>query len=1318
MRAAFFTVLALATLMGALNARGDEQAPQAVETIVLGADGLSYRAFKAAQAQGLFKEFTHVGAHVAPFPSMTDLSWSSVMDTANIFGAAGRIKSVEATYFDESTQSVQGDPRDYYRRLAFPKYYMGAFGSYFNPYIEGLMYFPTEEVPKLEIKSVIDDLSSAKPKKVLTGYIGATDSMAHTQYQRLFPVMKILDTEITRLIKNYKNKGRDIEVVLVSDHGNIGRFNEGQSEKELIAVDIKAPLQRGGFEFVQQLKNDKDVTSPLMALGSWAPIYLKNRKYMTAVIREFRKETWFDLAVYINRNNSVETVMTVVSNQGEAQIQFIKSTGLYYYYDLQGNPLKIPVTSISTKTVLKPIGTAAALILTAQTPYPDSLYRIIESASARNFDFPDFILSLKDAYYIQSSLGAFTKMYRTHGSLSANSSFGLIASNKRRVPGQIRSKDILPFLGVNQRSLFGETLEKFQQSGSLALATVMKNYPRGIETDAKDFSQQRIFQYITRFVSDTRPYFVVSEMRSLMDAFKFDPLKQTGAQALSPMNFDITKFNVTSMISPEDIGAVTDAVLTAGSTEGLMKDPRIEKLKTKVGLLQDSKQANLETKELEIDDSYVDKLKTYLLPAKRSVMKLYQIPYLLEKSLIVQEKPFIEETRDMAFARDWLSSRDRSITKYKTLQNANDEKISPIQMLFKEAIKEADLEDRIFPTPLDKIYNRNNMEDLTIVYVPGIYNSIFDREIFSLGLNALSDEMGFRVIQPPVEASCAADFNGDIIANFLHEDFKNRIARGQKPPRYLILGYSKGAVDALQFMVKNQQFTSTYVKGFVAIAAPLHGSTILNKTDLPFALVAALSENGGPEICKSNKPAAKSLTPSAMQSFWRKNERALIGLTRYFSVTFESDPEDSHIFMKATKIIAQFDENNDGVVTTSSSKFPSNLLALDLGTVKADHLAGILASRFNQKAFMKGLINTLSELDVNNEVQNLKWNTNIILSMLNKHPIKTRAYYRITSKGLAQKIHLDSSLAQTRTKDVIPFSTSWELNHMLLPTVSDPVDDYEPKVHLPTSQIKYDPYAVLDVQKLPEILAVARVAPASTQNLPKGIDIEFHHKNMVHFRMDHQFNYESRSPLGNDDNKNYGYINSDFKGEKNWVAMRSVNNSIRMTTLSYRFSPLEFSKMSLKLAVTKGVKGADPVKNKTGKDDSAYQVWFTIREGRANGDRSLIDIKDDNIFLFGYYWGDPAPGENRKAGDIFENWYSNKNVVITTLPEAKQLLLNNQDMLGKVQIYNRNLAQDLKRAFPNKHVEDMDVVAITMQDDSNDTKDSSEAYFKWLKLMP
>ncbi len=1297
-----------------------QQQKRPSQTILLGVDGFSYWAFVAAQKAGLFAEFKSSGAHVAPFPSMTDLSWSTMTHTAELFGPAGRIKSVEATYFDDSTQSVQGDPRDYYRRLAFPKYYMGAFDVFFNPYIEGLMYFPTEEVPKLEIRSVIDELISAKPKPVITGYIGAADSIAHTQLNRLFPVLRTLDSEIKRLIEAYKNQGRDVEVILVSDHGNIGRFAESEPEQELLGVDIAKETEAAGFNWVQQLKTEKDVAMPLLALGNWGPMYVKDRSQIPNIIASFRQRDWFDLAVTLNKNNNGETIMTVYSNSGEAQLQFNKAKGIYRYSPVQGNALGISLRYQNVDIQSSEVFTAAV-----NTPYPDSIFRLIESASEQNFDFPDLILCVHDGYYLKSALGAFTKMYRTHGSLSASSSFGLIASTGRKVPGQIRTKDIFPKLGIDPKDLFGQTLTKHLSSGNTSLNEVLKNSKIGIETDARNFEQKRIFRHITKFVADTRPYFVVSEMQSFMNAFKFDPFKSNSGQGLSPLNFDISKFDVTSMVSTDDVGKIADAVLSTGSVEKILQDPRIQEIQAKMSKMQSAKQSRVDLQQIttESDSSVFESLKNYLLPLKRTAMKMYQMPFLLETSIVVQEKPYLPETRDLVFAQKWLNSKDTLVKSFDGLNRSQssgqsnaqstDQANNTVQELFKQTINESDLEGRIYPTQLTKIYNQS-LENVTLVYVPGIYNRIFDQEIFSLGLDALTDELGLRLIQAPVESTCSSDYNAELIAKFLRKDILDRQARGHAAPKYIFLSYSKGAVDTLQFLIKNKSFTANFVKAMVSIASPLHGSQILNTTDLPFTLVGALTENANPAICQKEQPASKSVTPLAMETFWRRNEKSLVGLTRYLSVTFASTPEDSHIFMKATKIIGQFDEDNDGVVTVSSSKFPKSLHAVDLGTIAADHLSGVLSSRFNQKAFFKGLVRTLAELKITDDYNNLKWNTEAVVALANQNVLKQGSYFQMKEPGVIRRLSWKSN----DVYEIQTGSTAFELNAKLIPATNDPADNYEPKIKLPTSQLKYDPYSVLDVQKLPDIMSGTRVAPATRQNMPDGIILDYHHKNMVHFRMDHQLNYESRSPLGADDNKDSGYITSEFNGEADWVAMRSQSNSIRLTTLAYRFSPIEFSNMSLKLAVTKDATGADPVKGKTGKDDSPFQLWLTIRDGRANADRSLVDPKNDKVFLFGYYYAGPVPNENRAQGSIFENWYSNKNVVVATLPEAKELLLNEPDMLGKAQLYKRNLAEDLRQAFPDRKVEDMEVVAITLQHDSNDTKSSTEAFFKSLIFAP
>lgn len=1001
------------------------------------------------------------------------------------------------------------------------------------------------------------------------------------------------------------------------------------------------------------------------------------------MLQNIRTEEWFDLAMYVNRNSATDTIMTVVSGNGDAQLSYLKESKIYYYLPRHGNPLQIPAQFHSSESKKIPITTDQLIDATAGTDYPDSLYRLIDSASNRNFDFPDMIVTLKNGYFLQNALGGFTKMYRTHGNLSRDSSSGILVSNRKNLPAEIRTKDILSLLGFDTKELFGDTYKNHMASGRDAIAESAKNR-KLIKTDARDFSDTRVFRHLSRFISDTRPYFLVNEMQDFQKAFKSNPMQDPSGQGLSALNFDISKFDMAKIITTDDLGQLTDAVLTSGSPEKLMNDSRIQALQEKIQTISNWKAP---AEKSETRAGFMESIAEYVLPTKRSVMKLYQIPHLLQNSLVIQEKQQLPDPRDLGFGTFWLRDRKRQILSSPQLKNS--------EKLFAQIFKEAELEDKVYPTSLSKIYNRQ-LGPVTIVYVPGIYNAIFDQEIFSLGIQALKDDLGLRVLQPPVESTCSSEYNAGIIRNYLEEDARARTARSQPPARYLFLSYSKGAVDTLHFFLSMPSFVSDRVIGMVSIAAPLQGSSILNKSDMPFEVVNALSAKKGPDVCKKEHAAQKSITPAAMNSFWRKNTRQLMGLTRYYSISFVSTPEDSHLFMRATKLIAQFDEDNDGVVPLSASKFPHALRAVDFGIVQADHLAGILSSRFNQKAFMKAVISAAGEMDAADWHNNFKWNSKIILDEYN------------TDKYFWNKKDLRGLL----------YANTFDLNRQLLPYIPDPADSYEPKIKLPISAFRFDPYSVMDVQKMPDILAVSRVTPAAPAQLPQGINIDFHHQNMVHFRLDHQFNYESRSPVGLDDNQKFGYAPAKFNGEDGWMRMRSENNSMRMTTLAYRFKPTDFSKMALKLAVTEEVPGADPVIGKTGKDDSAFQVWFSVRMGLANDDRAVIDAKKDRIVLFGYYWGSKVPGEERRAGDIYENWYSNKNLMVATLPEAKQLLLNNPDMLGTAQNYQRNFRDDLKKAFPKDNVDDMEVISITFQHDSNDTGTASDAYLKFLKFEP
>lgn len=1287
---------------------------QAKTVYLLAVDGLSNESYQKAQQLGFLKDFKSSSAHISPFPSMTDLSWSEVTQTSALFGASGRIQSVEAVYFDSSEKSVAGDVRDYYRRLAQPKYYLNAFENLFNPYVEALMYFPTKELPKKEIQLVFDAMLNSKKTGLVTGYIGAIDSIAHTQPDRLYSVIQDLDVQIKKFIQTKRASGDDFELIILSDHGNVGRFQEGEAEHELQAVEMESVVKSMGFEMVGKPKESNHISMPLMALGTWAPVYFQNPSRIAEFVNKIKNNSWFDLAVELKEKSKERILMQVSGASGQAFIHYYFANKSFYYQTTIGNPLQISQDYISAERKMVPLNYELIEKLTRSGNYPDSIIRVIESVQTDQFDFPDLIITLTDGHYINNSLAKMTKMYRTHGSLTRASSLGVLASTSRALPQYVRSRQVLPLLQIKPEQLFGDLAKQHQMSEEHVIQELKNSDYKGIPTGARDYSDKRIFQMISKIISFSRSFFVISEIQDLFKAFSFKSDSESG---LSLSRFNPSLLDANSLIDPVEIGELTDLVIQNPDIEVLKNRPEVAKILNKFKI---SSESNTHVN--------VSDYKNQVMGVKRSGMKIYQIPYLLDQALTFQEKSFLTDSRDLSFSSHWFEHRSKYLQNYVKLTEMLDSKMifwkkantaSAAQRLFGEILKESILEERIAPEPLNLIYKKAP-ENLTIVYVPGTYNGIFDKEIFSLGLKSLTEDLGLRVLKAPIFSACASDVNGTALLEFLKKDSASFIARKQQAPQYLILGYSKGAVDALHMLTQDKVFAKQQIQGLITMASPLKGSKVLESADLPFFLVNLLIDEQTPEVCKSEKPATSSVSTQGMSRFWRQNEKALTGLTRYFSISFVSEPEESHLFMKITKMLGRFDEDNDGIVALTASTFPSDLQAIDLGVVQADHLAGILSSRFPQRAFLRAVVRTAAQLGLEDSKVQLSWKIKPILDLANKLS-KNKKSIVYDSKLQSVRIldHAGASNLVIQNSENLKFDDPYELNEKLIAIHKDPAAFYEPKVKILANTLEYDPYQTLDLAKLPDILSTRKVTPATLQNFKQGIDLSFNHTDMLYYRLDHQWMYESRSPVGGDNNGSWGFQPVQNSDKSYWLALRSQNNSIRLTTLAYRFKPVDFPLTEMMVNVSKGPVGADPVKGKSGKDDSAFQVWYTLRDLRGVQDRTTSSKENSKVYTFGYYWGEELPNEKRLAGQVFENYYSNKNIIVATLPPAFVVVLNDgKENLGKSQLYNRNFLQDLKRAYPDLDLNQLEVIAITIQMDSNDTASSSEAFMKTLKLMP
>jgi hypothetical protein len=1369
------------------------------KTIFIGVDGFSRDNFDYARASlGYFKMFNQVSSHIAPFPSISDYSWNIIMHSREVHGRRGAIDHYEGNFYDYRHNQLMSDSREYFRRIGSSElYFNGFFDYYLNPYVEALLYFPTEELPKLELKQLEESIIESGEKPVVMAMIASVDALAHTRADSL-NFLKDLDGFLINIKNYYDQKGIDVEIILVSDHGQTSRTKAGEELLPLLPINITPPLTRAGLHEKIHLIDDTDVVIPVMALGNYVSLSFKNLDKRKPFVEELKKEEWFEQAFYIEKAqefNPQKMVINISAKNGDAklEVQNFPENPSYRYISISGNPLAIPENAQNID-----LSDRQAREITMGTNFPDSLFRLAQMARQDEAQMPDLIVTTTDAFRVSGQFDKMTSMFQTHGSLSKRSTLGIVATTKstRKLPHEIRTKDILSFLEINPQNISKSKNKGFNSNSHVTYNILKDSNYKGIETGAGTFSNERIFGIVNNAVNYSRYVFDMPTLGSLSEVFRpiIEKFSKTSPEDTSIGDFDLNLQNMDTdqVLGTKDFALITDLIIKYGDIDKIQKDPRFIELKTRLTTTYDAiKKRHEVTGNKDTINSFADvagRLSPYSRAGKRITMKGYSTTFLLEKALELPEFPYMDDKRDLTFWKEWEDKRSELILRPDSIKKESE----TIKRLFYEIFQEQQYAEDIAPVGLPLLYNHmnENPKDVTIVYVPGIYNAIFDNEIFQMGLDSLANNIGARVIETPVISACSSEYNANIILETLKKDMQYRADRNLSPQKYFLIGYSKGGVDSLHAFAKDPEFVQKNITGLLTIAAPLSGSSILNRTDLPITLLGLLSPEVIPDVCQNEEKAAISITPAGAQLFLQKNTPKLIGLTRYYSVSFKSNIKDSHLFMKATKNIAGFTEENDGVVTLSSSRFPEAFAAIDLGVVNGDHLSGIVASKFPQQAFMQSLYLSLLELDAFNPKTNAQFNNFIKYQSplfngqyheeqvgnllgnkdsINQELESAKSISDDEKKLLAAKVEeMIKNAVKDTPYDLNDFSVNiqkdgkveivfakaledkrymmfWKNKEKIQVTDADqiikvlisklqksgrnllaanvelwrtyPISGRAPII-LPQNELAYNEDFRINLRELDKFMKGKKVAPIIPANYPQGIDILYDHRRMADFRKEYQFDYESTAPLTADENESSGWMTVLDANKHLKAKLSSNNSSIRLTTYAIRFKPQDFPRIHMDLQIDKSVPGANVLFGGTGKDDSAFQIWFTLRELKSDTDRTKLD-STEKMRLFGYYFGDKVDGANVQTDQVYENYYSRKNFIVAVLPEAKQIPFGvAPEDLKKPLNLNKNFFQDLKRSFPDINPEQLEVVGITLQHDSNDMKGSSEAYFKEINFLP
>ena len=91
----------------------------------------------------------------------------------------------------------------------------------------------------------------------------------------------------------------------------------------------------------------------------------------------------------------------------------------------------------------------------------------------------------------------------------------------------------------------------------------------------------------------------------------------------------------------------------------------------------------------------------------------------------------------------------------------------------------------------------------------------------------------------------------------------------------------------------------------------------------------------------------------------------------------------------------------------------------------------------------------------------------------------------------------------------------------------------------------------------------------------------------------------------------------------------------------------------------------------------------------------------------------------RPAHDtLLEAVSSRRSLVVTTMPEAWFITIGKELAGGAWNELTRDLAADLRRAYPGVPAESFEVEGITIQSDSDESRGKTEVYLDQIRLTP
>jgi len=401
--------------------------------LVLLIDGVSYRDMKALQEGFTYKdsngrEFHRQGFHqgyfpvsriVSTFPSASDVAWTEIFGNRPLPG-------YQRTYFSQAA-NIEIPRNGITTSMEYEKQMDWQVESGFR---RAMGYFFLRKTYKYELRELIENfLSTTSKDDNYYALIRSTDDAQHMSGD-IFAMLCTLDETLQELRAHYRaREGRDLEILILSDHGN-NHAGAGQR------VEVRSFLRKAGYRITKSIQKPKDIVLPTVGIESW--VELHNAPAETERLIELLshlKGVDVLTAQVPGRTNR----FIIMSSKGErAIIEWDSPKNSFRYSTETGDPINYSpvVEALSKKNQLDSDGFAAADAWMAETlthRYPLALERIVRGHATVVLNPASILISLSNDYvhsgWLVKKASGLVTFGGTHGALDDLNSNGILLSS-------------------------------------------------------------------------------------------------------------------------------------------------------------------------------------------------------------------------------------------------------------------------------------------------------------------------------------------------------------------------------------------------------------------------------------------------------------------------------------------------------------------------------------------------------------------------------------------------------------------------------------------------------------------------------------------------------------------------------------------------------------------------------------------------------------------------------------------------------------------------------------------------------------------------